>query len=251
MTTAATTPWTKLVALLKKKRNAQDAKDGSVPIGCRFVVVKSSARTLFSLFSTHREASPSVLFLSVNAGTIAIQDDTQDVETDIADVHVELKGKKQIELVLQREGGCVMATYGLEHRVQAIECIGTIHFMQHAAYLQTTKRSQFSNVFHDSILVTHMQHTIDFASEMWTSAMWNVLYPYSRISDVLRDAQSALVATDVRQAVLHLNALLDEFYALASFSDESDAPRHLHASYLTLLLAKIKALEVHIELYIV
>ncbi|KAF0726375.1 hypothetical protein AaE_009617 [Aphanomyces astaci] len=249
----STTPWMQLLALIEggpcSGKPHPDANTSIV--GCRFSVVKNPPR--FCFVPWRRRPPNATLFLNVGACVISV--DTKSggsIEMiNAVDVHMEPMGVRRVELLHHAVFPTTTCTiYEFENPVYTVEFTATVHLMQHMVYIRARKPKSFE-ARHDSMLMTHMQNTIAYATTMWTLALWNALFPYSHLKETLEDALAAL-HTDVHLALTHLDATYCQFYAHAAVTDvayDAACPRHYRASYVALLVAKVKALHTHVSQY--
>ncbi|RHY31800.1 hypothetical protein DYB32_003154 [Aphanomyces invadans] len=220
-------------------------------MGCRYSVVKKPPR--FGFVCWWRRAPHATLFVDLDAGTMCVSaDSTGESDTmDVMDVHVEPKGVRQIVLFHHAVfPNTTVTTFDMETPAYAIEFIAMVNLIHHMKHIQAQK-PKLLEAHHDSVLMAQMQNTIEYATAMWTMALWKDLFPYSRLKENLVDALASL-RTDIQQALHLLDATYHQFYAYASVTEvEGDASsqRHFRASYVGLLVAKVRALYAHLAQY--
>ncbi|KAF0692716.1 Aste57867_16227 [Aphanomyces stellatus] len=265
----------------QSSRRYSDAVVGA-PIGCRFAV-RALGGSIFSTWfakaaaaSTSIDRSGAFLFLNIDDGVLSIvSSGSADVTTiDAATVDADAKHKKQIEVryfPTPADGDAAAATtakrmtmvsYEFAQALDAAEFLATLHLIQHIALLRALahRKSRRTDARQDAALAAHLQQTAAFAETMWTLAFWKELYPYSRVRETLEDAQRSLHDEDgaLYDVQDQLASLFDQFYAHATLTevDECDSAgngpsrRHFRASHVALFVAKIKALQAHVAMYV-
>ncbi|ETV96911.1 hypothetical protein H310_09776 [Aphanomyces invadans] len=189
------------------------------------------------------------LSVQVTTGTITIAGQSRpSAQYAACDVHIRLHGKKEVYLLLGKRGA-LAEPYTFESRLFAVEFLGAVHLVQHMEALKSA--SPLPMVVHDAILKDQMMCTLFFAREMWTLAMWNQLYPYSGLVDSLAQAVELLEQQQLEQLSDILHAVYFNFHAFTAINRVTDANHELYyrASHMTLLVAKVKALQLHVALY--
>ncbi|EQC29161.1 hypothetical protein SDRG_13034, partial [Saprolegnia diclina VS20] len=169
-------------------------------------------------------------------------------------------GKRQVQLVAR--GSDVIKTFAFASPLQATEFCGAVHLLQHLDHL---RQPRYLPKDSDPELYKQLHYTLEFATDMWTQALWQQLWPYSRLLELLASGLSLLrksQPTPSRSVLKQLLAILDEvhddFFPHASLrtmsTDETramlDDVKCYRASYVALLVGKIQALTIHVELYL-
>ncbi|EQC41770.1 hypothetical protein SDRG_00633 [Saprolegnia diclina VS20] len=224
-------------------------------IATTFTVVKDpNLMDKMKLKSAASSKNKAELFVRIDVGTITIT--AQGATTDIAiaqgctDVH--LRGRRSV-IVATRQGHD-HTTLAFSDRLSAVEFCGCVGLIQHIEHLREP-RYLAESLNHDASMLKYTRLTLAFAEEMWTLAMWRELWPYSNVLSALRSVLAALPDATNVQRVRAINATLaevhDQFYghAAINFFMEKDGVRYYRASYVALLVAKIKALQTHLAFY--
>ncbi|ETV64438.1 hypothetical protein H257_18673 [Aphanomyces astaci] len=215
-------------------------------VACHFSTLRNP--TVLDRLKLGAGKANSSLSVQINTGTINVSS-AQRPTTQFAacDVHIRLHGKKDVYLLL---GNGVAVPYAFESRLFAVEFMGAVHLVQHIEALKTA--TPLPSAAFDAMLKEQMKCTMEFAREMWSLAMWSQLYPYSGLVEGLGQAVDLLQRNQLLQLADLLHAVYLQFHSLTAINKVADAnhPVYYRASHMTLLVAKVKALQLHTALYL-
>ncbi|OQR95963.1 hypothetical protein ACHHYP_00001 [Achlya hypogyna] len=165
-------------------------------------------------------------------------------------------GKRDVRMLAR--GNDVVKTFAFAAPIHAVEFVGAIDLLQHMDHLRQPRYLPDDT---DPVLYKQLRATLEFATEMWTLALWQQLWPYSRLLESLTMALSLLrpsgpcpTAAELEQLRGLLDAAHDDFLPHASMHTMDDAPvldgtKYYRASYVSLLVAKLRVLAIHVEFY--
>ncbi|KAF0719889.1 Aste57867_721 [Aphanomyces stellatus] len=209
-------------------------------VACHFTAVREAS----VLDRLHLKNAKGTTHLGVQINTGMVTVGAQSIHA--CDLHIRIHGKKDVFLVLARG---VSVPYTFPSRLFAVEFMGAVHLVQHLEALKSP--AALPHVTHDAMLKEQMACTLEFAKEMWTLALWNQLYPYCGLVDSLRSASDFLARGLVGKTAMALQDVYQQFYVHTAITKVADGSRdaYYRASHMTLLVAKVKALQLHLALY--
>ncbi|OQS01195.1 hypothetical protein ACHHYP_01775 [Achlya hypogyna] len=194
------------------------------------------------------------LFVRIDVGSITMtaQGATTNIAVAQSCTSVELHGRRSVHVTTRQ--GHERATLAFNDRISAVEFCGCTELIQHIEHLRNPRYLAETLNF-DKNMLQYTRATLRFAKEMWALAMWRELWPYSNLlpalQSVLKKLPSATSLAKVREIDAILSEMHDQFYSHAAitFFVEQDGVRYYRASYVALLVAKLKALKTHIAFY--
>ncbi|KAF0721797.1 hypothetical protein Ae201684_018904 [Aphanomyces euteiches] len=187
------------------------------------------------------------LSVQINTGRIALVTQYRRMEFSVCDVHFRLHGKKDVFFII---AGAPAEPYTFASRLFAVEFTGGLQLVQHINALKTA--TALPDASHDMMLKEQVLSTLEFGREMWTLAMWNKLYPYSGLVQDLQSAAALLDQGNWVEVDAAFKTIYDNFHMHAAINKVTDGrhPSYYRPSHMTLLMAKVKALRIHLALYI-
>ncbi|OQR99576.1 hypothetical protein THRCLA_21814 [Thraustotheca clavata] len=221
---------------------------------CEFTVVQNPSFMEKLNWNSSVKKSTTRLYVRMDNGTISIGSVGHiPKQLSSGPFTVIRQGKKDIRL--SSINSAIEHTFIFSNAINAIECHAAVHLIQHINYLQNPDNFP-QTVYEDKMFSEQLEATLSYAQDMWQLALWHQLWPYSHLLEYLTTASSLLqTPNNLHQIHAHLSEIYDEFYPHAMIYAIDNIPskenvKFYRASYVALLVAKLKALLTHIEYYI-
>ncbi|KAF0719891.1 Aste57867_723 [Aphanomyces stellatus] len=234
----------KLNSIFNESFKQQALQPKSTPIGCFFKVVPNP--TLLDKWrSVHKHTA--TLFVQIDSGVVSISNHGRTATATAADVRVVLCGKKEVQIQIEKAAPVL---YAFDCELSTIEFIGAVHLIQHIEALQSNQ-TDADDAKHDMVLMRQLQQTLQYATEMWSLALWHQLFPYSPLLPSLDATIVSVQQNNVRRAKTFVDDLHAQFYIEASVTKLTELnTTYFQPSHVALLAAKLEALSLHLDKYL-
>ncbi|ETV96913.1 hypothetical protein H310_09778 [Aphanomyces invadans] len=235
----------KLNSILFDSNDTKVLGSNSDVIGADFDVVPNP--TILDKLKLHRSHMAS-FFVRIDTGAVSLTQNGFATSVAPCDLHLDAAGKKEVRVKGPQSPEFVPYTF--DSPLLAAEFVGAIHLNQHIHALRN-KVCVCACPAHDMVLLEHVTNTVWYADQMWTLALWNHLFPYSNMLELLESAGGLLRHGHAHDAKVIFEDLHDQFFSHAAVNKmgTSDGQKYYRPSQIALFVAKLRALCVHCANY--
>ncbi|KAF0719890.1 Aste57867_722 [Aphanomyces stellatus] len=208
---------------------------------CVFTAVKNPG--LLDKLHLHGVKSSAHLTVLISHTTLSIEHNGVTSDLPASDIGaVELRGEKDVVLHF---APAHQDRFGFASHLDAVEFVGAVQLIQHVDVLRQASSDS------SSIFLQHVKNTHEYAEQLWSLVLWKESYTYFDFVETLEIVLKEMdqEAVDMESIQETLAALCSRFakQVLPEKTVEVDSVMHVSISPLGVLVAKVKALQLHAQ----